>query len=66
MGESTYNAVVDRLETVDGLVRTGLGKTWSSTVDFYRGGRPAPVTTLTIDGAACWRGGWLYTAEKTV
>lgn len=63
---STYNMLVDRLETVDNLVRAELTGNWDSTVDFYNGGVPREVSVITIDNKACWRGGFIYQATKTV
>jgi hypothetical protein len=63
--ESTFNTLVDRLEAVDDLVQAALGKTWSATVDYWRGGEPLKVATVTIDERACWKGGFTYTAFKT-
>jgi hypothetical protein len=63
---NTYNTLVDRLETVDDLVRTQLTGDWDGTVDFYNGGIPQDISVVTIDNKACWRGGFIYTGTKTV
>jgi hypothetical protein len=63
--ESTYNTLADRLEAVDDLVLTALGATWSATVDYYQGGQPLAVASVTIDQRKCWKGGYTYTAFKT-
>jgi hypothetical protein len=66
ISSSTYNTLVDRLEAVDDLVRTGLTGTWSDTVDYYDGGTPQGIQVVTIDNKACWRGGFVYVGTKTV
>ena len=63
---NTYNTLVDRLETVDNLVRSNLGGSWGNTVDFYNGGTPQDISVVTIDNKACWRGGFTYLGTKTV
>jgi hypothetical protein len=65
ISSSTYNTLVDRLETVDDLVRTSLTGTWNGTVDYYDGGTPQPVSVVTIDDKKCWRGEIVYIATKT-
>jgi hypothetical protein len=65
VAESTYGTVRDRLETLDSLVLTSLGKTWSGTVDYYQGGNPLPLRQVTISERKCWFGGIVYTAFKT-
>lgn len=62
---STYNTLVDRLETVDDLVRTELTGTWNDTVDYYNGGVPEGISVVTIDNKACWKGGFRYLGIKT-
>jgi hypothetical protein len=66
IGSSTYNTLIDRLETMDDLVRTQLGGTWDGTVDFYSGGTPSDITVVQIDKRSCWRGAYLYSGIKTV
>ena len=63
---NTYNTLVDRLETVDSLVRTELTGNWDDAVDFYNGGVPQDISVVTIDDKACWRGGFTYIGTKTV
>jgi hypothetical protein len=63
---NTYNTLVDRLETVDDLVRTQLTGTWGGTVDFYNGGTPQDISVVAIDNKSCWRGGFTYLGTKTV
>ena len=63
---NTYNTLVDRLETVDSLVRTELTGNWDDTVDFYNGGAPQDISVVTIDDKACWRGGFTYIGTKTI
>lgn len=63
---NTYNTLVDRLETVDDLVRSELTGDWNGTIDFYDGGVPQEISVVTIDDKACWRGGFTYVGTKTV
>lgn len=63
---STYNALVDRLEAMDSLVRTELTGTWNNTVDFYNGGVPDDISVVTIDNKECWKGSFRYVGIKTV
>jgi hypothetical protein len=63
---NTYNTLVDRLETVDDLVRSELTGDWDGTIDFYDGGVPQEISVVTIDDKACWRGGFTYVGTKTV
>ena len=58
-----YNTCVDRLETVDGIVISGLGKTWTSTVDFYEMIRIDTPRLLKLDGRDVWRAGYTYQAQ---
>jgi hypothetical protein len=63
---NTYNTLVDRLETVDDLVRTQLTGSWNDTVDFYNGGTPQDISVAIIDNKSCWKGGFVYLGIKTV
>jgi hypothetical protein len=65
IAESTYRTLRDRLETLDDLVLTSLGKTWTATVDYCPGGNPQPIREVTISGRRCWFGAIVYTAFKT-
>lgn len=64
--EETYRTHRDRLEAVDGLVRTALDPRWGGTIDYRRAGTLVPTTVVTIDEKACWRGGYTYTAVKCI
>lgn len=66
ISSSTYNTLIDRLETIDDLVRTELTGTWGDTVDFYDGGTPTDISVVSIDNKACWKGGFVYVGTKTV
>lgn len=66
VSSDTYTTLVDRLETVDDLVRTQLTGDWDGTVDFYDGGTPLGITAVTVDNKSCWRGGFVYIGTKTV
>src|SRR5690606_14137076 len=55
-----YNSVIDRLETVDGLVISQLGKTWNSTVNYYEMTDARAPVLVEIDGKRVWRGQYTY------
>ena len=59
-----YNNVIDRLETVDGIVISGLGATWSSTVNHYEMSGILTPTLIELDDREVWRGGYQYKAVK--
>ena len=61
-----YNALIDRLEIVDDLVLSELGKTWSSTVDYYELTEFSPPTLKTLEDREFWSAGYTYTGFKTV
>lgn len=65
IAQNTYRTVRDRLETLDDLVRTSLGKTWGSTVDYWQGGVPTAIREIEISERTCWTGAITYTAFKT-
>lgn len=65
IAQNTYRTVRDRLEALDDLVRTALGKTWGSTVDYWEGGVPTPIREIEISERTCWTGAITYTAFKT-
>ena len=64
---AAFNAVVDNLYTVQARVRTGLGKTWSSTVDYYQPQEtPIAPTLQQIDGKDVWRGTVSFDGFKSI
>lgn len=64
---TNFNAVLDTFETIDSLVVSQLGNTWSSTVDFYSLQESAPeVTKVALDGVPVWLGTYTYTGVKNV
>jgi hypothetical protein len=65
IAQNTYRTVRDRLETLDDLVHTALGKSWGSTVDFWQGGIPTAIREIEISERICWTGAITYTAFKT-
>lgn len=64
--DTNYNAVVDRLETIDGLVVSQLGKRWDSTVDFYEQTGAQEPQLIQLDEKEVWRGVITYRAVKTL
>lgn len=65
IAQNTYRTVRDRLETLDDLVRTAMGKTWGDTVNFWQGGVPTAIREIEISERVCWTGAITYTAFKT-
>lgn len=61
-----YNNVIDRLETVDGIVISGLAKTWASTVSYYEMSGILTPTLIELDDREVWRGGYSYKAVQQV
>ena len=60
-----FNAVIDRLAAIDGLVVTQLGSTWDGVVDFYRPQQEPPtVTLIELDNKSVWLGVYRYFAER--
>ncbi len=59
-----YNTVIDRLETVDGLVLSQLGKTWGNTVQYGDMQTVNPPKLVKLDGKECWLGSNLYVGKK--
>lgn len=63
-----FKSISDRLETVDSLVRSELGNSWSSTVDYYEpgaGGIRAPELIF-LENKPVWVGEVSYTGFKSV
>lgn len=56
------NTLVDRLETIDSLVASSLGKSWNSTVSYYELTRVIAPELIELDAVDVWRGGYEYTA----
>jgi hypothetical protein len=63
--QETHRLHRDRLEAIDDLMKTQLGKRWGDLVDYWAGGVLVPTTKVVIDDQTCWRGGYTYTALKT-
>jgi hypothetical protein len=64
--EDNYNTLLDRFEAIDGVVLSGLGVTWNSTVDYSSPQEGAvSVTTQVIDSRPCWVGEYTYTGTIT-
>lgn len=60
---TSYGLVRDFFETLSTTVRDELGRTWASTVDFYRPQEgPAEISEITLDGRRCWRGTYRFIA----
>jgi hypothetical protein len=58
---ANYNAAIDDLWTVDGIVRDQLGQTWNGTVNFYQTqSKPLEPKTIVLDGKTVWQGTLLY------
>ena len=61
---NNYHAVTDFFDTVFSVVRSEIGTTWSSTVDYYNLNKLSLGSTE-LDGRACWSGTVTYTGKKT-
>lgn len=57
-----FNECIDALETLDDLVVSVLGPTWSDTVDFHEQQTVNRPALITFDEKPVWRGSVLYTA----
>jgi len=65
IAQNTYRTVRDRLEIVDDLVLSALGKTWGGLVDFWQAGNPSAISEIEVSEKKCWTGALTYTAFKT-
>lgn len=62
---ANWKAVSDFFSTIENLVRTELGGTWNSTVDYYQNQSAPPSISLgTIGGRRCWIGKYRFIATK--
>lgn len=62
-----YLAVVDFFDTLFSLVRTELGDSWDSTVDYWRPQEgPAEITQIEFENEPAWRGAYRFTAFKKI
>jgi len=59
-----YTALQDSFQTINGLVITNLGLSWSSTVDFYEGPNDLTILEGDFDSRSTWIGESSYTAFK--
>jgi len=63
---ANYNLAIDRIETMDDLVRTQLGKTWSSTVSHWEVSGILSPQLIQLDGRDVWQAGYSYTATEMI
>ena len=62
-----WTQVRDFYDTLLALIRSALGNTWSSTVDFWTPqSAPASIDEFTIDGETVWRGKCVYTGTQSI
>jgi len=62
-----WTAVRDNLETLFGVVRSSLGNTWQSTVDFWRPQAGIPnISLVKLGGKQVWRGVYIYTGFQEI
>ncbi len=61
-----FNTSIDRLEALDDLVLSELGKTWNSTVDYYELSEFRPPSLRTLEEREFWTVGYTYTGIKTI
>jgi hypothetical protein len=60
-----FNAVEDAFETIAARVYSGLGQTWSGTVDYYNPQAAIPsIGLVTINDRAVWRGEYSFIGVK--
>lgn len=64
--DNTLSTLEDRLDAIDTMVYSTLGTSWNNTVDHYLESTSIPAEAVVIDGRRCWRGGFAYSAIKTV
>lgn len=64
--DQNYNSAIDNLELLDNLVRSALGKTWSSTVDYWEIEELKEPSLLQLDDREVWQIGYNYLGFKTV
>lgn len=64
---SNYHAVIDNMETVDGLIQSQLGTTWSGTVDYYQlQNGPPTIQERLIDSKPVWVSEYKYLGFKNL
>ena len=61
-----YNNAIDRIEALDALVISQLGKTWNGTVDFGEMVGILEPTLVDLDGREVWTCGYQYRGTKTI
>lgn len=60
-----WAAVADVFETIDSLVSSGLGGSWSNTVDYYRiQDGPPSISQVEMEGLPIWTGSYKYFGYK--
>ncbi len=64
--DQNYNLTIDRMETLDSMVISELGKTWGSTVDYYEQIDLIEPSLINLDDREVWRVGYTYRGYKTV
>ena len=66
ISETSWNANIasDRIELVDQLVRSQLGKRWSNTVNFWQMSGFLSTRLIDLDGKAVWQVGYSYAASS--
>lgn len=64
--DQNYNLAIDSAESADDMVRSALGKTWSSTVDYFEQSDFRGPELITLDEREVWRVGYSYIGFKTV
>lgn len=64
--DSSMSDVLDAFQTLAGYVRTNLGHTWDSTVDFFETPSEVEIEAAEFDGKPCWKAKQIYKAIKTI
>jgi hypothetical protein len=61
-----FNTLIDRLETLDDMILSVLGKTWSSNFDYYELTEFSAPTLKTLEEREFWSASYTYIGYKTV
>lgn len=64
---ANYQAVRSAFDTLFSAVRSDLGQTWTSTVDFWRTqDGPPDISTVNIGNDECYRGKYIFTGSQLI
>ena len=64
---ANHALVLSRFETLNGLVRSSLGSSWTSTVDYHQFQEaPVELSQTVLEGFPVWKGIYIYTGFKNL